>query len=79
MLMAAKPRTKTTKHVAQPGHCPVCGHLIAEVVTSTGQVLHLDTTSPQTWVFSGRETPEGTPLAVQSRSYIEHREPCQGG
>lgn len=78
-MATSKPRSKTKRRVIQPGHCPICGHLIAEVVTNTGQVLHLDTTSPQTWVFSGRETPEGIPLAVPSRSYVVHQEPCTGG
>ncbi len=77
--MAAKPRIKVKPLVLQPGHCPVCKHLLVEVVTGAGQVLYLDTTSPAVYVLSGRETPEGRPLAVPSRGYVVHQEPCTGG
>jgi len=75
----SKPRVRVKPLVLQPGHCPECGHLLVEVVTSAGEVLMLDTTSPAVWVLSGRETPEGYPLAVPSRGYVVHQEPCTGG
>lgn len=73
------PRSQTQPSLVTPHtRCGACQHIIVTAVTDQGARVQLDTQMTATWVITGRLSKEGLPIAVPSRGYPQHPNPCVG-